>query len=381
MKPEGVDHRPAGLIAARDVLKTWLKRDAYPLWWSVGADHALGGFHDRVALTGQAMPGPKRARVQARQAICYAKAADLGWDGPGGEAAAHGLEFLTRRHRRPDGLYRSWVTQAGEAADPDAVDLYDQAFVLFALADARRPGDDRPEVAAEALLTRLIPHPLGGFRDFDSEALRANPNMHIFEAALAWIEAGGGPAWRAIADGQARLAMRRLIDPETGALSEVFEADWRAPADPGSRRVEPGHQFEWAWLLMRWSVIDGGPGPLAAALPLIELADRSGVDTARGVAVNALDGGLRPVDLAARLWPQTERLKAAALAARITCDAACWAMAQSAAASLQRYLDVPVRGLWRDRLEAGGAFVDEPAPASSFYHIVLAIQELDRAIG
>ena len=34
----------------------------------------------------------------------------------------------------------------------------------------------------------------------------------------------------------------------------------------------------------------------------------------------------------------------------------------------------------RDKLRADGTFVDEAAPASSFYHIVCAILELDRAV-
>jgi mannose-6-phosphate isomerase len=39
-----------------------------------------------------------------------------------------------------------------------------------------------------------------------------------------------------------------------------------------------------------------------------------------------------------------------------------------------------VKGLWRDRLNSDGTFVQEPAPASSFYHIVCAILEVDRAV-
>jgi mannose-6-phosphate isomerase len=42
------------------------------------------------------------------------------------------------------------------------------------------------------------------------------------------------------------------------------------------------------------------------------------------------------------------------------------------------YLDTPVPGLWWDRLRPDGGFVDEPAPASSFYHIACAIAELER---
>lgn len=370
---------PPALAAIRDRLRTWLLRDAFPLWWSAGADHAFGGFHDRLDLSGAPVVGPKRARVQTRQSFCYSAAPDLGWDGPWLEAMRHGLAFTLDRHRRHDGLYRAWA----DAGDPrnERVDLYDQAFVLLALAGACRRGEARAAPAAEALLARLPPDPLGGFRELDGVTLCANPNMHLFEAFLAWAEVSADPIWRTLARGQARLALTRLIDAASGALSEIFASDWRPPQAPAHRRVEPGHLFEWAWLLMRWSVLDGDAEAVPAALRLIDLGEGAGVDQVRGVVINRLDGALRPMDTAARLWPQTERLKAALLAGRMTGGERFWTAAERSAEGLLRYLQVATPGLWRDTLAPSGAFVEEPAPASSFYHIVGAILELDRAVG
>ncbi|HEX7761790.1 MAG TPA: AGE family epimerase/isomerase, partial [Caulobacteraceae bacterium] len=283
------------------------------------------------------------------------------------------------RFRRPDGLYRGLVPADGRPSDH--AELYDQAFVLLALSAAHKAGEPGAGHAAEALLGKLAPHPGGGFKELAGAALLANPNMHLFEAFLAWARAGGGTVWQALADRQAQLAHTRLIDLESGALIEDFGPDWTAPADPALRRVEPGHQFEWAWLLLKWCQVAGRPQDLRTALHLIALAEQAGVDTARGVAVNELDGELSPRDLTARLWPQTERLKANIAAAAVTGDPACWAAAQAAAETILRYLDVPRAGLWRDRMDQDGAFIDEPAPASSFYHIVLAIQELDAVVG
>ncbi len=45
---------------------------------------------------------------------------------------------------------------------------------------------------------------------------------------------------------------------------------------------------------------------------------------------------------------------------------------------LDAFLDTPTRGLWRDWMGPDGALVDEPAPASSLYHIAGAIAELAR---
>ncbi|HWA61312.1 MAG TPA: AGE family epimerase/isomerase [Caulobacteraceae bacterium] len=354
--------------------KTWLVRDAYPLWSERGRDEA-GGWIDRIGLDGRAVAGPQRARVQARQAYAFAVAPAFGWSGDWRAAMRRGLDQLREAYRRPDGLYRT-APGAGGAAD-----LYDQAFVLFALAFAHRAGEDGAAPAAEDLLSRLAPNPRGGFAELDGPALEANPNMHLFEAFMAWSEAGGGTVWGSLADRQAELVATCLLDAGSGAVVEHFGPDWTLPAAPSDRVVDPGHQFEWAWLLLRWSQAAGRARDLRTGLGLIELAERAGVDPARGVAMAALDGDLAPTDRSARLWSQTERLKANVLAARLTGDPGCWAAAEAACETLRRYLDVPVAGLWRDRMLADGGFVDEPAPASSFYHLILAFQELDRLVG
>lgn len=141
--------------------------------------------------------------------------------------------------------------------------------------------------------------------------------------------------------------------------------------------VEPGHQFEWAWLLLRWNAATQDARAASMALALVDTAERRGVDARRGVAVNSLltDGNIR--DGRARLWPQAERLKAACLAWEATrlptyCD-----IAREAAVALERYLQTTTRGLWRDTMTVDGGWIDEPAPASSLYHVVSAIAELD----
>ena len=368
---------PTSLFAARDTLRTWLTRDALPLWWDTGADRSEGGFFDTLDLHGRAMAGPRRARVQARQIVCYALAAARGWTPHGPEAMRHGWAQISGRHRRADGLFGA----LGGTEAESRVDLYDQAFVLLALAYLHHADEPGARAEAERLIGRLAPHPAGGFHGLAGAPLASNPTMHLFEAVLAWMDLEGEGPWSAIAAGLARLAMQRLIDPQTGALGEVFEADWRRPGDATRQRVEPGHQFEWAWLLMRWHGHAADPEALAAARRLIEMAERTGVDADRGVAINALDGALRPVDRAARLWPQTERLKATLLASRLGATPPLWDKADQTARALLRYLDTPRPGLWRDRMAPDGSFDADPVKASSFYHIVGAIVELDETLG
>lgn len=358
------------LAAERDRLRVWLAQSAYPIWWNPGADHQEGGFHDRLDASGRPLAGAKRCRVQARQVFSYGHAERLRWPGPSKTAMDHGRGVLTARFRRGDGLYR---TRVSEGPIDDTVDLYDQAFVLLADACLAEQGDLGAEGRAESLLTRLPRAGGGGFAEFDGESLNANPNMHLFEAFLAWAGLSADGRWRELAAGQARLAMTRLIDPDTGAVLEFFGPGWTVAAAPS---VWPGHQFEWAWLLMRWSLVSGDARALAAALRLVEIGERAGVDPQRNVAVNALDGELGLVDAGTRLWPQTERLRAHLLAGAITGDETCFQSALGAIRGLDPFLEVETPGLWRDSLETE----DMTAPASSLYHLVGAIVQLDRVV-
>jgi mannose-6-phosphate isomerase len=78
------------------------------------------------------------------------------------------------------------------------------------------------------------------------------------------------------------------------------------------------------------------------------------------------------LDANARLWPQTERIRAY-LIDRHDGDAA---RLREAIESLSRYLDAPLPRLWYENLAADGRFVVAAAPATSLYHIVGAISEL-----
>ncbi|KRA57540.1 mannose-6-phosphate isomerase [Caulobacter sp. Root656] len=376
----------ARLVRLRDDLKAWALEHAFPIWWEVGADKVKGGFFEKIALDGGPVEAPRRARVQPRQIYSYAVAGLLGWDGPWKQALEHGLDFYLSKYRRPDGFMRTLVASDGSPLD-DKVDLYDQAFGLFGLAMASSVLPERADLPALATSLRdalraTLKHPIAGFEESVPRTLPllSNPHMHLFEASLAWVEAGGDPQWRAMADEIAELALSKFIDPKSGGLREYYDGDWNPAPGVDGRIIEPGHQFEWAWLLLRWGKLAGRDDATKAALRMIEIGDGPGVDPARGVAIFALLDDMSVHDDIARLWAQTEQIKAGVLAAQVTGDTRWWTTAANGAEALTKYFDVPVKGLWRDKLRADGTFVDEAAPASSFYHIVCAILELDRAV-
>lgn len=368
-----------------ELLLQWLRTEAYPLWATQGYDWKQGGFQETLTSAGPNAEQPRRARVQARQIYSFARAASLGWSPT--EAArlvSAGLEYFLARYRRPDGLFRTLVAADGSTLDDRAV-LYDQAFVLLALAESQSVLGPQREIlqtaqALRAALYQQLKRPGPGFSSAvpDALPLLANPHMHLLEAALSWIPIGDDVAWSALAAEIVALALSRFIDPASGALREFFDADWAPSAGTAGRIVEPGHQFEWAWLLLRWGGAQGG-AVRDAAVKLVQLGEAHGIRD--GVAINELLDDFSVRDGEARLWPQTERLKAAVRMAAMTGDARYWSMAVQAARGLRRYFDTAVRGLWYDRLTVDGDFVQQPAPASSFYHIVCAICELKAVVG
>ncbi len=372
---------PPDLAAWAERYEVWLKTSALPLWWALGADHAGGGFHEALADRGAPVSAPRRARVQTRQAYVYATAARMGCPGPWRQAAEHALDFFLSRYARPDGLFATLVSTEGEMLD-DTPMLYDQAFALLAMAAVARIAPDRQDVRdrARSHLDRLslMRAPARGFVENGPWPYQANAQMHLLEAALAWLEATGDDVWGALADEIVALALDAFIDPRGLFLREVFDESWRPAVGDDGRLIEPGHQFEWAWLLMTWSRLRPGRDVSAVIVGLMQAGER-GVDPRRSVAVDALWDDLSVRDGRARLWPQTERLRAS-----IAClgrdggagDDRFKQVAVESAGALWRYLETPVPGLWRDKQATDGAFVDEPSPASSLYHILGAVMVL-----
>jgi mannose/cellobiose epimerase-like protein (N-acyl-D-glucosamine 2-epimerase family)/glycosyltransferase involved in cell wall biosynthesis len=367
------------IAAEGAALTRWLFDAALPLWWELGADRVRGGFHEAISLDGRPLRRPHRARVIARQAFSYGEAGRLGWRGPWREAQRHALEYFRKHFVTADATVVSVVGLDGGVSDP-RFDLYNQAFALLAYASGHRTfgqaaGWREQAVALRTTLEQSYAHPLGGFVEDRAGSVlqRSNPHMHVLEAALAWIAVDDDPAWRRMADAIATLCLEKFIDPASGALGEFFAADWTFAPGVEGRICEPGHHYEWAFLLDRWARLTGRTEPGAAAR-LIAFADSRGLDPRRGVAVNAVlaDGGVH--DPVARLWAQAERIRAYLAQRRSDEDVA------AAIKGLRRFLATPTQGVWFDRLGADDAFIPEPARATSLYHIVGAVAELSRVL-
>jgi len=391
-----------GVISLHEQLLGWLRDCALPLWSTYGVDLEGGGFFETLGFDRNgvlaASGSVRRGRVVARQIFAFDVGHRIGWRPGGVDPVAHGCDYLFAHLPRGDGLFHTAVDAVTHRA-VDPFSLYEHAFYLFVLARLAQTGarPDAPALALECLGQLRVQWGKagGGFNESmpPTLPLKSNPHMHLLEAALEWIEVGGGATqqpWIALARELVGLCLTYFVDASTGAVREYFNHDWRPAPGAAGRVVEPGHQFEWAWLLLRWAEsghVDAAArqAVVNAALRLMEVGEHWGVDRHRGIAINEIRDDMHVNDSAAKIWPQTERLKA--WCARLEHarspgerELACRKIVE-AGHGLQRYFRLERPGLWHEVWSADGSFAPGPSKASSFYHIVCAIDVLRRTAG
>ncbi len=361
------------LSRAKTRVQDWLFAQALPLWASVGID-AQGRFVEKLDFDGRPIADlPRRTRVQARQVYVFAEAAALGW--PQGEAVARrGLDALIRDHRLEDDLWVRAVDDAGAVIDATP-DLYDLAFVLFALAAAHRVLKDERALplalsTLAAIEARMADPVHGGWQEALPPVLprRQNPHMHMLEALLAWQAIAPDSAFEAAARSVLDLFNRRFFDREHLMLGEFFTADWTVAPGGAGQVIEPGHHMEWIWLLdqARRMGLDGHERPAQA---LFASALTNGLD-AQGMMIREVDriGVVR--DGGRRLWGQTEAIRTLLLRGRTD-------HARSLLDGVfATHLETATPGLWIDSYDAEGQPQDASVPASTLYHLMTAFSAL-----
>lgn len=378
----------------RDVIpriRAWLFDAALPVWMHAGMDRAHGGPLESLDIFGRGPSGAvfKRSRVCARQIYVMSHASLLLAQVPGREEQAKAareaaLELFAYYQRVMwRGPQDGWLRRSTQDGAPlDATpDLYDYAFALFALGWFYRATRDAHALALAQetldILEARFRHPNGwGFHHELPPALprQQNPHMHLCEASLVLAEEGKSPRFAALADELADLFVKRLVRMPDGVLLEFFDADWNPIAGERGLRVEPGHQFEWAWILAQHQRLSGTDhSPVIEAM--VHWAERHGVDPHTQGVFNAVQEDGAPIDRGSRTWPNTERMKGW-IGAHEALGLDPWpALEGSAGLLLDRYLSTAPNGMWIDAFDAHGAPIATEIPTSTFYHLFLAFAE------
>lgn len=363
-------------------IRSWMFDAALPFWGSAGLDQEYGGFHEELTLDGKPADIPfKRVRVTCRQIYVFSHAALLGW-APGEALAKRGYDFLIEKAWL--GFDKGWarrLNRDGSVLDPSP-DLYDIAFVLFALAWRYRQSKD-PD-ALERLHATLdfvdfhmrAPGGMGFVHALPPEGPRLqNPHMHLLEASIAAYDATDDRRFLTQAEEIVDLFKRKFFDGKT--LAEYFTQDLKRIEGEQGRSAEPGHQLEWAWILAQYQRQSGEKLTKEAAA-LVDFAERFGVDPQTQLTYDEVRDDGAPLRKTSRTWPNTERVKGNLALFELGVRDTRAEIAAAANVLLRKYLAVEPRGSWIDQFDENGAPLAKTAPTSTMYHVFLAFAEILR---
>ena len=243
--------------------------------------------------------------------------------------AAHGLKYLETHHLTDQGHYL-WQRRGGTVEDGRAM-AYGHAFVILAASWAARIDiEGAPEILERCwdfMETHFFEPTHSAYADERDETLAhldgyrgQNANMHTVEALIAAYECTGESKYLERADS---VAHKFTVDLAAAADGQVWEHyctdwthDWTYNIDKPDDLFkpwgfQPGHQVEWAKLLLQLDTHKLADWHLPVAVSLFETAMQRGWDTDHGGLVYgyAPDGGF--ADATKYFWVQAEAIATA----------------------------------------------------------------------
>ncbi len=312
------------------------------------------------------------------------------------DATRHGLDYLRQAHRDPATAGYAWTLRDGVPEDRTH-HCYGVAFVLLAYSTALKVGIEEARAWMDEtwrLLEARFWEPEAGLykdeadADWNFSAYRGqNANMHMCEAMLAAYEASGE---RRYLDRALRLAdgmTRRQAAKADGLVWEHYDREWNIDWDYNRDNpkhlfrpwgFQPGHQTEWAKLLLILDRHIEADWLLPTARHLFDTALARAWDERRGGMYYgfAPDGSVCDDDK--YFWVQAESLAAAALLASRTGDAQYWGWYERLWAYSWKHFVDHRYGAWYRILDADNRkYSDEKSPAGKTdYHTMGACYEV-----
>ena len=369
-------------------LSSWLTRGLIPLWAARVIQPGAPGYVEYFNTDGTSSSRRgKTTLVTARLVYVFSHAYCLHPTEQALGAARHGLDFLLNFCRGGDGRFRHSVHADGTAID-DRSDLYDLAFVLFALGWYYRATGERHVLdIADTLIGFIeteLSHRAGGFMEDSLGSLprRQNPHMHLLEACHALAEVSPDPRWLKRAGQLVQLMRTHFYDAGTGSLGEFFDDDLSPSRGETGRRREPGHQFEWVWLLLHHGRLTGDVSMRAIADNLFSFGSRHGfAEPLPAPAIDAVGPNGDRLESTRLLWPQTEYIKALIARSELLNDGSADQQLDSHLELIfERYLD-PNTGFWVNQLDPDNRPIAAEIPVRVLYHLFLAFAEVCRVRG
>ncbi|WP_421855334.1 AGE family epimerase/isomerase [Marinomonas sp.] len=259
-------------------------------------------------------------------------------------------------------------------------DAYALAFILLSFSHYYRATKDDRALSymkkTHLFLLEKMQAQSGGFYEsypVDSTQIRRqNPHMHLLEGYVAAFETTQDKDYKEAIQSLLSLALEHFYHKDTKTLREFFSTDWSLDAKTG-HQVEPGHHFEWVWLLYQANKILPNSDYTDLAQNLWRVAARHGLAENGGI-YNQIDGNTyQPLDQEKRIWPITEYLKAITvmpIGKEEKID-----RLEKAINYAQQHYFLP-NGRWNEYLNEDNTPKDFPLPGTSSYHIFLGLTEV-----
>jgi mannose/cellobiose epimerase-like protein (N-acyl-D-glucosamine 2-epimerase family) len=380
-----------GIHSTIDPLKARLVKRWGPKWHGAFRDPSLGGYYERLnrnfkpILTGQ-----RRLVSQCRQLSIYSHMAHI-QNSRDYNSIRDAFEFIAEHYHDTEGGH--WwfsLDDSGEVKER-YTDLYALSFVIFSFSHYyRATGDNRARNLAGAALnfiqTQFRIDGLPGYAESingDGKPLqklrRQNPHMHLLEACLFAHEVWGGDDYAAMADELVALFYNYFFDKENAVVREFFNDDLSIHEGEG-HKIEPGHAFEWVWLLKKHQARHKDTRHEDVTLALLKAANKYGWDEVHGGIYDTLAPTGEVIADTKRIWPFCEALKANVLMLESGPDRQSLKDRTRDMVNVFKDKYIDERGFWTEWLTCDLSAVTDYMPATTPYHVYFGIMETSAAL-
>jgi N-acylglucosamine 2-epimerase len=309
--------------------RTALLEDVIPFWMIHSRDNQEGGYFTCLDRDGSVYHREKYVWPHGRMIWMFSALYNRieprsEWL----EMAAHGVEFLLRCCRNPDGLFYFHLTRDGKDLD-GPISIYSDFFAVYGLAEySRAAGDARALETARktywSVVERIRNPRYGAFYPFPSSRhlQRHTVSMILLETTQELASIAPDPKYTAIIDECLERILYKHTLPNERALFENLSNDWKRLDSMDGRLINPGHAIESMWFVLHQARRRNDLSLINRATDVIEWSLERGWDREYGGIFYFIDSEGKPLEqlewFMKLWWPHTEALYATLLAYRLT---------------------------------------------------------------
>lgn len=351
-----------------------------------GWDDEYGGLFEVLKSNGESKAIPfRRVMVHARQLFVFSRWAKLTGNNKFSAKADKIFEFMiTAFWDFENGGWFSKLNLDGSVQN-QTKDLYAHAFVLFGLANYKNSLDrktthdwiDKTLTIIERQFSRkdgsFCQDLSGDFVDLSPQIRSQNPHMHLLEAVLYLLENDKqNSRYLTLVNRLLNLFESKILDSENKLIREYLDQSFK-PKLVNSFIIEPGHHYEWAWLLNWSDKIHKSKKYDTLTKTLFDTGWRLGWDFNNGGVFDEFDCENKQVFLSTkRLWPLLELIKVLSV---LPSNSHGDDLTSALTIVLERYIQP--NGTWVERFDQNWCAVDTTMPTSSIYHMAMTISVLE----